>query len=278
MPRHRWRPPWQGFPPSKPLPVEDGIATSKQRGPMAASWWSGRFVEVLESYGLGGRMQRGRRYARAGQVLTLHVAAGEISGQVQGSRRRPYEVSIAVTEPTDEQWRHVEEAMKAKIGFVARLLGGEVPPDLEGVFDAAGVGLFPAGWRDLRASCSCPDMESPCKHIAAVLYVFADQLDEDPWLIVALRGRARDSLVASLSATGSGRPATPGEEVVPWWPFPPGSLPSLPEVEPLVDLDVPERADAIVDALEPLDVEVDGRRFTELLRPLYETIVDIDRS
>ena len=43
----------------------------------AASWWSRRFVDVLESYGLGSRMQRGRRYARAGQVLSFDVQAGE---------------------------------------------------------------------------------------------------------------------------------------------------------------------------------------------------------
>lgn len=244
---------------------------------MASSWWSGRFVEVLESYGLGGRMQRGRRYARAGQVLSLQVSSGGISGQVQGSRRRPYRVTITMRGLTDEQWGDVEGAMKAKIGFVARLLGGEVPPDLEGVFEATGVALFPATWRDLRASCTCPDVESPCKRIAAVLYVFADQLDDDPWLILALKGRGRDDLVGSLSATASPPVATPGGEVAPWWPFAPGPLPALPDVELITDLDSPERPDAIIDALEPLDVDIGGRDFIALLRPLYEVIVDIDR-
>jgi uncharacterized Zn finger protein len=278
MPRGRQSPQWQGYPPSAPLPVEDGIATSKQRGPMASSWWSGRFVEVLESYGLGGRMQRGRRYARAGQVLSLQVSPGGISGQVQGSRRRPYKVTITVEEPTDEQWGHVEAAMKAKIGFVARLLGGEVPPDLEDVFEAAGVALFPATWGDLRASCSCPDMETPCKHIAAVLYVFADQLDGDPWLILSLRGRGRDSLIASVSTTGSVLVSTPGDEVAPWWPFAPGPLPALPDVDVITDLESPDQPDAIIEALEPLDVNIGGKSFTALLRPLYQVIVDIDRS
>lgn len=67
MAGRRWDDPWQRFPPSVPLPVQGGGATSRQRGPMATMWWSRRFVEVLESYGLGARMQRGRRYARTGQ-------------------------------------------------------------------------------------------------------------------------------------------------------------------------------------------------------------------
>jgi uncharacterized Zn finger protein len=82
----RWNASWQQFPASKPIPVEGGLVTSKRRGQMADTWWSKRFVDVLESYGLGGRMQRGRRYARQGQVMTLNVTPGLIAAQVQGSR------------------------------------------------------------------------------------------------------------------------------------------------------------------------------------------------
>ena len=87
------RGPW--FEPSVPRPVEGGLATSKQRGAMAATWWSQRFVQVLESYGLGARMQRGRRYARQGQVISLDVEAGLVTARVQGSRATPYRVEIA---------------------------------------------------------------------------------------------------------------------------------------------------------------------------------------
>src|SRR5205823_4524603 len=136
-----------------PLPVDNGIASSKQRGrPMASEWWSKRFVEVLESYGLGGRMQRGRRYARAGQVLSLDVESGVLAATVQGSRPSPYSVTIGLAPPSAAQWSGIEKAMSAKVGFVARLLAGEVPPDLEDVFRAAGVPLFPRSYRELRTN------------------------------------------------------------------------------------------------------------------------------
>src|SRR3954449_5635080 len=204
MPRRRWDDPWQRYPASVPLPAEGGLATSRQRGAMAATWWSGRFVEVLESYGLGGRMQRGRRYARKGQVLSLQVDAGTMAAQVQGARRTPYLVTVALPAPTATQWSAIDAAMRAKVGFVARLLAGEVPPDLEDVFDAAGVALFPGRWEELRAKCSCPDWENPCKHIAAVLYVFADQLDTDPWLLLAWRGRTREQVLEPLRGGAGG--------------------------------------------------------------------------
>lgn len=275
MPRRRWDDPWQKYPASKPLPPEGGLATSRQRGAMAETWWSRRFTEVLESYGLGARMQRGRRYARAGQVLTLDVRTATIAAQVQGSRRTPYLVTISLPEPTADQWAAIDEAMRSKVGFVARLLAGEVPADLEAVFESAGVALFPRRWNELRAGCSCPDWENPCKHIAAVLYVFADQLDGDPWLLLAWRGRTRDDVLEPLREAASAEPTH--DEVAPWWPFTAGRMVLSGD---LTAVDVrpadPARPDAVLDGLEPLEVLIARVPFRELIKPAYEQLVEID--
>jgi uncharacterized Zn finger protein len=240
---------------------------------MATTWWSRRFTEVLESYGLGARMQRGRRYARTGQVVSLEVTAGIVAAQVQGSRRTPYLVTITLREPTADQWKRIDEGMSAKVGFVARLLGGEVPSDLEAVFNAAGLSLFPAAWDDLRSTCSCPDWENPCKHIAAVLYVFADRLDGDPWLVLAFRGRSREEVLAPFGSAaptpGTGSPA----QIAPWWPFGPGPIADLPEADQIRTATVPDRPDAILDTLEALNVTIGAATITELVRPLYELFV-----
>ena len=287
---------WGRYPASVPRKVEDGIATSKKRGQMAATWWSRRFVAVLESYGLGSRMQRGRRYARTGQVIDLIVGSAAIAARVQGSRATPYKVSITVVAPSEKQWVAIVEAMKAKVGFVASLLDGEVPAELEEVFASCGVPLFPAKWKDLQTSCSCPDWENPCKHIAAVLYVFADQLDVDAWLALELRGRQRDALLDALvSGSGNrigGNSGASGEvseaEVAPWWPFAPGPLPTMSQptlglsagtpLNASVDValaggGVDGRPDAVLDGLQALDVKVGQSLFVDILRPLYERIV-----
>jgi uncharacterized Zn finger protein len=216
---------WETFAPSKPIAVEGGLATTRERGVIAESWWSKRFVAVLESFGLGGRMQRGRKYARSGQVISLDVAAGVISSKVQGSRATPYEVSIRVTVPTDKQRDQLDTSMQGRVAFVAQLLAGEVPSELEDAFEMAGVSLFPRSWREVISVCSCPDYENPCKHIAAVLYLFADQLDSDPWLLLTWRGRTREELLAHLTqgaeTVGSAEIAA---RVAPWWPLVPGQV------------------------------------------------------
>ena len=182
MPRPGRDDQWWEYDAKPPRPVRGGLTSSKQRGPMAATWWSQRFVSVLESYGLGGRMQRGRRYARVGQVVDLGVGSGVIAAHVQGSRPTPYVVTIALPQPTASQWRAIDAAIAGKVGFAARLLSGEVPPDLDIVFADAGVPLFPPTWRVLKTTCSCPDHEEggfKCKHIFAVEYVIQRERNPD---------------------------------------------------------------------------------------------------
>lgn len=273
----RWNDPWRTFPSSRPIPVEGGLTTRRQRGAMAESWWSRRFVEVLESYGLGARMQRGRRYARTGQVMSLDISAGLLAAQVQGSRRTPYLVTIGVTTPTARQWRVIDKALGARVGLTADLLAGEVPPQLEEVFAEARTPLFPLHWADLRARCTCPDSANPCKHVAAVLYVFADRLDTDPWLLLEWRGRGRDDVLAAIGLAT----AAPHTEsaLPPWWPLRPGE--PLPDGTRHVAADLPPsspaRSDAVLRRLDDLDVSAWHDPATSFLGSLYTALAQ-DRA
>lgn len=78
------------FPASRPLPAEGGIVARSRRGPIGERWWSRRFIELLESFGVGSRLRRGRSYARSGQVTELEVEPGIVLARVQGTRFTPY--------------------------------------------------------------------------------------------------------------------------------------------------------------------------------------------
>jgi uncharacterized Zn finger protein len=187
-------------PPSVPRPVEDGLRAKSRRGPIGETWWSQRFIGALEDFHEGPRLARGRAYARRGQVIDMEVEAGEVTALVQGSRARPYSVSISLTVLEDAEWARVEEAMARRAVFLARLLAGEMPHEIGEAFAATGLSLFPATADDLDTDCSCPDWENPCKHIAAVYYLLAEAFDRDPFLIFAWRGRPRERLLAELRA------------------------------------------------------------------------------
>jgi uncharacterized Zn finger protein len=189
---------WRDYPTSGPIAVEGGIKARSKRGAIGERWWSVRFIAFLEASGMSGRLQRGRSYARRGQVLEFSVRAGKVTARVQGSRPQPYQVSITVRPLTVAQWRSVEARLASQALFRARLLAGEMPAEIEQVFADCGAPLFPEPSRDLAMSCNCPDWGVPCKHLAAVCYVLAEAFDDDPFAMLAIRGKARDSLLTAL--------------------------------------------------------------------------------
>lgn len=277
MPDPQW---WRDAHPTRPRPVEGGIQIHSPRGPVARTWWSQRFIAVLEAIGVGGRLTRGRSYARAGQIVTLDVDAGSALAWVQGSRPQPYRVRIGVPAFGKVEWAQVAQALTDDAHYAAALLNGEMPPEIESVFEAVGLTLFPTNAHDLVMDCSCPDFAVPCKHLAAVFYVLAERFDADPFEILALRGRDRDALLADLRAR---RAAVAGAG-------PAGDVAALADVldtffvtgsgPPLTGLTgegarlvgPPTPSDALLDQVPELAVMVRGQRVTELLRPAYRAL------
>jgi uncharacterized Zn finger protein len=190
---------WNAWPEhSRPIDVEGGIQARSRRGAIGEQWWSRRFIDVLESFGMSGRLARGRNYARRGQVIGFELTTGYVTAQVQGSRPKPYSVRIQVLPLTVRQWAKVELALAAQALFRAKLLAGEMPHEIEEVFAACGTPLFPRSVADMDMHCSCPDWEVPCKHLAAICYVLAEAFDDDPFAMLAWRGRNREELLGSL--------------------------------------------------------------------------------
>ncbi len=187
-----------GYRRSTPRKATGGIKAKSTRGSIGETWWSKRWVQVLESLNMGARLTRGRSYARQGQVLSIDVTPGIVNARVQGTAPKPYNIIIKLQPLSDEDWEKVTDAMTAQAVFAARLLAGEMPTSIEEAFSAVNVSLFPTQRRDLITDCSCPDWANPCKHIAAVYYILAERFDEDPFLIFKLRGRTKEEIIEAL--------------------------------------------------------------------------------
>jgi len=202
------------FPTSRPRAVRGGIRAQSKRGSFGEKWWARRWIQTLEGFDIGSRLQRGRSYARAGQVLSIDIGHGCITAQVQGSRPDPYDVTIRVQPLSKPSWKKVAKVVSGQALFASKLLGGEMPNEMEEAFRSADVSLFPARSADLKTDCSCPDWSNPCKHIAAVYYLIGEEFDRDPFLIFKMRGMDRDEFLALLgeeAAEESAPPALPPE-------------------------------------------------------------------
>jgi uncharacterized Zn finger protein len=285
---------WEDWPPARPIRVEGGIKARSKRGAIGEQWWSRRFISVLESYGMSGRLARGRNYARAGQVLDFQLAQGKVTARVQGSRVRPYQVRIGVLPLTTAQWRRVQDRLASQALFRAKLLAGEMPHEIEEVFAECGTPLFPRSAADLDMHCSCPDWGVPCKHLAAVCYVLAEEFDRDPFGMLAWRGKARDELLAALrriqagsagAGPGQGAPAAgaarlgldvsapPLEECLDGF-WSPGLSPArLRALATAPDAAVP---DLLLRMFPPPAVRVRGKDLADVLAPAYERLAADD--
>lgn len=186
--------------PANPLPARSRIALRTGEVQAGESWWSARFIELLESFGIGSRLERGRDYARAGQVIELDVEPGIVLAKVQGSRYTPYRVRIRPKAFSEHQWMRAEKAIAARALTLATLLAGEMPHDIGEVLACARLALLPSSYSELRVSCTCPDAANPCKHTAAVYYILAERFDRDPFALFELRGRTKQELLEGLRA------------------------------------------------------------------------------
>lgn len=158
--------------------------------------WSEAWLQALASFSHPGRMRRGQQFADRRRVRRLEVKVGEIAADVKENDRW-YHVTIQLPPLDDGTWDKIVERLASQALYSARLLQGEMPPEVVQVFNDCGAPLFPEA-ATLSASCTCPDWEVPCKHIAAVYYLLADRFDEDPFLLFLVRGRSQEQLLAML--------------------------------------------------------------------------------
>ena len=163
-------------------------------------WWTRQWLGALEAFGWESRLQRGRSYARTGRVLTLSVDAGLAEARVRGSRPTPYRVVIRLQAFPRSLWDNALDLIAKKARYAGQLLAGEMPSDIDELFAATGHSLFPQTQSELTSSCNCPDDANPCKHIAAVHYVLGARFDADPFVLLRLRGIARETLLSEIRA------------------------------------------------------------------------------
>lgn len=162
------------------------------------AWWVQRWVELLNTYRFKKRLERGRIYAREGHILSLEYKGSKVTALVQGTAEEPYKLSIWLDAFSDEDWNYVIDSLSEQAIYSAQLLAGEMPAEIEAVFTANGLSLYPFNLSEVHSKCSCPDPKNPCKHIAAVYYQLGDFFREDPFVLFQLRGRSRDSILDAL--------------------------------------------------------------------------------
>ncbi|QXJ24778.1 SWIM zinc finger family protein [Actinomadura graeca] len=243
---------------------------------LGTQWWSRRFLGIVESFADAERLRRGHACAREGAVSDLRVAPYEVTAKVRGDAPEPYGVALGIDAIDDAGWRAAERELSSRAVFRARLLTGELPPEIEWVFAELGLALFPGSASELHLMCDCADWGDPCEHAAAVLYALAEAFDDDPFLVLEWNGRGRDRLLAALRRdAGPGAGPDPfemdGEPLTAagFW-TPPSGLAGLRERPPAP----PVPPGFVLRVAAPPPVRVRRRDLADVLAPAYEALAD----
>ena len=180
----------------------------------AKTSWGKQWIQSNLQIGRPFRMQRGIEYVKdERRIENLSISTGQIFATVQGTAPTPYRVKINFEPILEEGWKIILKELAKKTINLIELLEGFLPEDIITIFDENGYSLFPNAPKGLNATCSCPDMAIPCKHIAAVILYIARVLDYNPFLLLELQGKSKSEILNELSL-GQGTKSKNEEEQI----------------------------------------------------------------
>jgi uncharacterized Zn finger protein len=236
---------------------------------------AGPFLAMFESLRMGPTFARGRRDARAGHVRNLTISSSLVVAQVRGPDETVAQrARIAVRAFGAAEWARVEGDLATQARYVADLLAGRMPAEIDKVFTAAGLSLLPLSIGEVAMDCSCERWPMPCAHLAATCYTLARSFETDPFGVFAWRGRGRDELLLHLRqlrgavlqrADAGPEPPPPAGlgEIADFWgtTLAPAALTAARAAR--------ARPDLLLDQLDPPPAAVGGAVLVEVLRPAY---------
>ncbi len=162
------------------------------------TWWGNAWVKAMERIDYNtNRLPRGRKYANNGSVKSIEIKDGHVFAAVQGSRPKPYSIKIKLNGFNDREIQQIRDTIGSNPAIASELGIGKLPESLLTILESEKIHVLPQNWKDIHADCSCPDWANPCKHLAAVYYIIANEIDKDPFLIFNLRGISTKTLVES---------------------------------------------------------------------------------
>lgn len=173
------------------------ITLRSRRGAIGTSWQGIALRDAAEKILGVGRAAGGKKDARSGRVQWLDVVPGTARADVLDEMGEVRSARLDLP-----AFRHDDRSALLRVAaehpeLPARLAAGQYPQEIEQELSRSATSLLPRDAAELTHDCSCLDWPGPCRHVAALVYVLVEAVDEHPQHLLTLRGLTLEDLVAA---------------------------------------------------------------------------------
>ena len=166
--------------------------------------WSQAWLETLHRLNLlGPRTATGS----GNRIRRMEVALGQVTAEVQQRGNLLCQVTMHFAPLPDEAWQNVLSIFQQQLAGVRLIEPHLAFPESEPAFGALRALLLPERAQAIQATCSCcPDGQNlrNCAALQTVFRQLGAMLDEEPVLLLRLRGREWQQVIQTLQQRPAG--------------------------------------------------------------------------
>ena len=107
------------------------------------TWWGNAWLQALSHIDYSNRIPRGARYARNGSVKSVVFEGNKILAKVQGSRVKPYTVTMTVKKFSQAEINRLIDGILTNFSVVPQLLNMNLSPAVLDIAKEAKLEVFP---------------------------------------------------------------------------------------------------------------------------------------
>ncbi len=153
------------------------------------TWWGKAWLEALQSIDYTKKLEKGRKYAENGSVSDIEIDNNIIRAKVMDEERMtPYQISMEFSKFDEYDMEEIEKIVESNHYYISKLESKILPPALLEELENEMISLFPRSFQEIKLSCGCTKHAHPCKHVSALFFIMANEIDKNPFIIFSLHG------------------------------------------------------------------------------------------
>ncbi|MBN1167830.1 MAG: hypothetical protein JXA44_11975 [Methanospirillaceae archaeon] len=180
------------------VPEERKLRLKAQDDPVGKSWYAREFIRAIESVAEKKRLARGLACARKNEASRLVFKPGRITIGICCSGYTIREMDFSVSPFKQPEWDQLTETIAADGSLTGALVSGDFTEHFVEALRNNNIELIPSLNRNFYCYCTCGDHHDPCIHTIAAWYFIAEALDDNPWLLLYIRGKNREEVLKAV--------------------------------------------------------------------------------